>query len=209
MNSERIARAGGWASVIAGVFGAAAAVVLIFIPPAVPETVFSHPLTPEGHLLVQVVFGVHHFVAAYGLWAFWRAGLGGTGRLANITGIGSTVVFALFGVWEIVVGAFGGEPYPTPTTDVIDGVYGTLSLLIAVLLVLFGVAAARARVLGPVTRWFMLGFGVFLIVPGLPLLSMGFVVGRLVIAAWLLILALVGWTMLQWSAQADERIVAV
>lgn len=199
MTAHGIARAGGWAALFAGVFGVVAAVFLIFVPPAVPATVFSYPLTAAGHLLVQVVFGVHHLVAAFALWAFWRAGLAGSTRFAAVTGIVAAVIFALFGVWEVVVGAFGSEPYPSPTTDTIDAVYGTLSLLVALSLVLFGVAAARARVLGPVSRWIVLSFGAFLIVPGLPLLAAGFTAGRLAIAAWLLILAWLGLAMLHWT----------
>jgi uncharacterized protein YhhL (DUF1145 family) len=204
MESFRIARAGGWAALAAGVFGTVAAVVLIFLPPAVPEDVFSYPLTAEGHLVAQVVFGVHHFVAAFALWAFWRAGLAGPGRFAAVSGIASAAIFALFGVWEVVVGAFGNEPVPSPTVDAIDSVYGVLSLLNAVALVVFGIAAARARVLGTVSRWIVFIFGAFLIVPGLPLLFVSFVAGRVVIAVWLLLLAWLGIAMLRWAA-AEER----
>jgi len=202
MESYRIARAGGWTALIAGIFGAAAAVFLIFVPPAAPEDVFSYPLSAEGHVTAQVVFGVHHLLAAFSLWAFWRAGLAGSGRFAAVSGIASAVVFALFGVWEVVVAAFANEPFPSPTTDAIDGVYGTLSLLTALTLVVFGIAAVRARVLGPVSRWSVFVFGAFLIVPGLPLLFISFTIGRVVIAVWLLILAWVGLVMLRWATDA-------
>ncbi|MCS5735550.1 hypothetical protein [Herbiconiux daphne] len=118
MQSHQMARAGGWAALIAGVLGAAAAVVLIFVPAAVPEDVFSYPMTPEWHLVVQTAFGLHHLVAAFALWALWRSGLAGRTRLAAVSGIASAAILGLFGVWEIVVGAFGNEPYPSPTTDV-------------------------------------------------------------------------------------------
>lgn len=205
MESRVIARAGGWAALVAGLFGATAAAFLIFVPPAVPETVFSYPLTAAGHLAIQIVFGVHHLVAGFALWAFWRSGLAGPGRFAAVSGIASAAVFALFGIWEVVVGAFGNETYPSPMTEAIDGVYGTLSLSTAVSLVVFGTAAARARVLGPVSRWLVFAFGAFLIVPGLPLLFLDFVLGRVVIAVWLLILAMVGWSMLRWASRPASR----
>lgn len=201
MEPRRIARAGGWAALIAGLFGTAAAVFLILVPPAVPDTVFSYPLTAAGHLAIQIIFGVQHLVAGFALWAFWRSGLAGPGRFAAVSGITSAAVFALFGIWEVVAGAFGNEPYPSPTTDRIDGVYGTLSLLTAVSLVVFGIAAVRARVLGTMSRWLVFAFGAFLIVPGLPLVFLDFTLGRVVIAVWLLILALLGWSMLRWAAQ--------
>ena len=69
MQSRGYARVGGWAALVTGVLGAAAAVVLIFVPAAVPETVFSYPLTPVGHAVAQTAFGIHHLVAAFALWA--------------------------------------------------------------------------------------------------------------------------------------------
>ena len=207
MSSSRITRAGARAALLAGVLGAVAAVFLIFVPPAVPETVLSYPLTAEGHLIAQLAFGVHHLVAAFALWALWRGGLAGPTRFATVTAIAATAAFALFGLWEVVVGAFGNAPYPSPTTDAIEGVYGTLSLLVAVSLAVLGIAVGRAGVLGPVGRWIVLIFGVFLIVPGLPMLFAGFVAGRVAIGAWLLILAWLGVAMLR-PAMPDTLAVA-
>ena len=195
--SHRIARAGGWAALIAGILGAAAAIFLIVVPAAVPETVFGYPPTPAGHLFVQTVIGVQHLLAAVALWALWRSGLAGPTRFAAVSGCVAAGIFALFGVWEFIVGAFGNEPDPSPTTDLLDSGYATFSILVAVSLVIFGIAVVRARALGGVSRWGVIVFGIFLIVPGIPLLSLGFLAGRVVIGAWLLILIWIGWAMLR------------
>lgn len=205
MSAQRMALIGGWTAVLAGLTGAAGAVFLLTVPPGSPPEVFNYPLSPTAFVVVQVAFGVHHLLTAAALWAFWRAGFAGRGRLADTAGWSAVVTMALLGVWEFVVISANGAPYPSDEIAWIDAGYGTLSLLNGVALVLLGVAAARAQVLAGAWRWIALVIGIWVFVPMTPALLGGFVLGRIVIGTWLLLFALLGWGMLRWAAEAARH----
>ncbi|MEZ3160072.1 hypothetical protein AB1K54_05915 [Microbacterium sp. BWT-B31] len=201
-----MARIGGWAAAVAGITGALGAAFLLAVPPAVPPDVFNYPLSPAAFVVVQAVFAAHHLLTAFALWAFWRAGLAGRGRFADLSGWSAVVVMALLGVWELVVIVGNGHPIPSEQLAWIDAGYGTLSLLSGITLVLLGVAAARARVLTGPSRWIALAMGVWVFVPMLPALFASFLLGRIVIGLWLLLFAALGWAMLRWAgADAAPR----
>lgn len=204
MDVRRIARAGGWAGIIGGLLGAAAAIVLLAVPPAAPEGVFGYPFAPETFVVIQVAFFVHHLVIAFALWAFWRAGLAGPGRFAAWSAISAVTAMALLGVWEVLVLSATGAPYPSDETVWIDAGYGTLSLGCGVGLVLLGIATARARVLAGAGRWITLVSGIYVFVPMLPGLFAGFVIGRIVLGVWLLLFAWIGATMIRWASDIAD-----
>lgn len=199
MNEHRMARVGGWTAVIAGLVGAAAAVALLVVPPQVGADVFSYPLDAAGHAVVQSAFFVHHLAMAFALFAFDRAHLAGPGRFARVSAVLSIVLMIALAVQELVAIAVASAPYPSPETSAVEAVYGLLSLLLGVALVLFGIAAVRARVLAGAGRWSLLAVGVYLFVPLTPAIMAGFVAGRIAIGVWLLLFAWWGLAMVRWA----------
>ena len=191
-----VATSGGWALLAGGATGAASALYLAFVPPAVGEDQFSFPLGVGAFTAVQLFFCVHHLALAYGLFAVWRSGLAGTGRLAAVGGLGAALSMAALAAQELVVIGVAEAPYPSPETDAVGGVYGVLSLLNGAALIVFGVAALRAGRWQGWRRSLLLATGVYVIVPLTPAIMGPFVLARLTIGGWMLLFAALGWALL-------------
>lgn len=203
MDRIRIGRAGGWAGVLAGLTGLAAAVFLLAVPPAVDATLYNYPLSRTAFAVVQTLFCLHHLVMAWALWAFWTAGLAGAGRFAAVGAWSAIGTLTFLGIWELVAISGSGLPYPSEQTGWLDAGYGIASLAVGVGLVLLGVAAVRAGILTGVERWSVLVTGIYVFVPMTPGIMAGFVIGRIVIGVWLLLFAGIGWAMLDWARRAN------
>ncbi|MEU6696310.1 hypothetical protein [Pseudonocardia sp. NPDC046786] len=198
-DSRARARWGGIAAVVAGLTGAGAAVFLVLVPPAVPEGVFSYPLTAAGFAVAQSAFFVHHLVAAAALDCLRRAGLAGHGRGANAAGLAAVVVLVLLGLQELVAIGAATAPYPSPRTDLIEAVYGAISVALAMVLVWLGARVVRAGMLTGAGRWSVLVAGLYVFVPLTPATFGPHVLARLAIGGWLLLFAWIGVAMLQWT----------
>ena len=205
MNTNRIARIGGWTAVAAGILGAAAGITLLAVAPQVSPDVFSYPFTSGGFAAIQSAFFIHHLAMAFALAAFWRAGLAGAGRFATVAAWASVGVMLLLAVQELVAILAADAPHPSPTTDIIEGAYGMISLALGLTLVLYGIAAARARVLTGAGRWALTIVGAYLFVPLTPAIFAGFVAGRIAITVWLLLFAWWGLVMIRWADAAARR----
>jgi hypothetical protein len=180
---------------VAGVLGAASAIFLAYIPSELPEERFSYPLDTGGFTAIQVFFFVHHLALAGGLWAVWRSGAAGHGRHATIGGAGSVVTMGLLAVQELVAISAASASYPSTLADTVGGVYGGVSLLNGVVLILFGVAVLRAGRWTGWSRWLPLILGVYVIVPLTPAIFGPFVLARLTIGLWMLLFAALGWAL--------------
>ena len=178
-DTTALRRTGGWALVLAALTGAAAGVFLAFVPAAVADDRFSFPLTPGGFTAIQVFFFVHHLAIAWGLLAVWPAGYQGRGWLAVVGAVGAVGSMALLAVQELVAISVANAAYPSPETGTVESVYGVLSMLIGVALIVFGIAAARARRWSGWQRWVVLVLGIFVIVPLTPAIFGPFVVASL------------------------------
>ncbi len=201
----RTAHLGGVLAVVGGVSGAAAATVLILVPPVVPATRFSYPLDAAGHVAVQTAFFIHHLVVAAALLAVWRAGLAGRSRWAAASSIAATALMALLGIQELLVVSQADADTTAPTAQLLSAVYGVLTMLLGLALVAMGVAVGRAGVLDPVGRWVVLAAGIYLFVPLTPAIFGPFVVARLAIGGWLLLFAALGGVMLGWAGRERGR----
>lgn len=184
-----------WALVVAGAVGAAGAAYLAFVSPVVADDHFSYPLSADGFAAIQGFFFVHHLVLAWGLYAVWRGGFAGTGRLARTGGWLSVLAMVLLAVQELVAISAADAAYPSDQTDVVEGIYGALSMLNGVALIVFGLAAVRAGRWGG--RWLLLVAGIYVFVPLTPAVFGPFVVARLAIGGWMLLFAALGWTLLR------------
>lgn len=197
MNDRRLVVTGGWAAVIAGLVGAGAAAFLLVVSPVVEPDRFSFPLTATGFVVIQILFFVHHLLVVWALWAFWRGGLAGRGALAAIGGMGSVVAMLALSVQELVAIAAADSAYPSPLTDAIESTYGVITLAAGAVLIVFGIAAARARVLTGPARWLILVIGIWVIVPLTPAIFAGYELGRIAIGVWFLLFTWLGAEMIR------------
>lgn len=200
MNARRWSKTGGWALVAAGGLGAAAAAFLIAVPPAVAADRFSFPLDTTGYITIQIAFFLHHLLVVWGIWGFWRAGLGGRGTLAAVGGLGAVLMMTALAVQELITATAAEAAYPSAQTDTIESVYGVITLGTGAALIVLGIASIRARELSGPGRYIILILGIFVFVPLTPAIFGPFVIGRLAIGAWLLLFAWLGFVMIAWAA---------
>jgi hypothetical protein len=186
-----------WALVIAGATGAAAAVFLAVVPAAVDDDRFSYPLTVAGFTVIQVYFFVHHLALAWGLYAVWRRGFGGAGAWVWLAGALSGLAMTLLAVQELVAISAADAAYPSAETDVIESIYGVLSMLNGVALIGLGVAVAAAHRWRGWRRWTVLALGIYVFVPMTPAIFGPFVVARLAIGGWMVLFVALGWALLR------------
>jgi len=201
---QRHSDAPAWALMMAGATGVASALYLAFVSPVVTDDRFSYPLSESGFTAIQDFFFVHHLLLAWGLYAVWRRGYAGTGGWALTGGALAVLAMTLLAVQELVAISAADAAYPSDQTDVVEGIYGVLSMLNGVALVVFGIAVLRAgRWLGW-RRWVLLGLGIYVFVPLTPAIFGPFVLARLVIGGWMLLFGVLGWALLR-RAPAGAR----
>jgi hypothetical protein len=195
-SDERFVRRAGAVCLAAGVLGAASGVFLAVAPAEVGADVYSYPLAAEPFAAIQVFFFLQHLGLALGLLGVWRARALDGGRLGRSGLAAALGGMALLAIVELVAISAAESPYPSPRTDVLDGLYGVSTTLIGIGLVCAGAAALRGRWRG----WrglLLLGTGVYVFVPMMPALFGPFVLARLAIAGWMLLFAAIGWLLLR------------
>lgn len=185
-------RRGGRLCLWAGLLGAASGVFLAVVPPAVDEDRYSYPLTAAGFVLIQCWFVVQHLGLIAGLVALGRSGAAGARRLGLRLAIGG---LALLTVTEALAIGAADSAYPTSRTDLLDAAYGVSVTLAGIGLIFLGIAIVRARCWSGRSRWLPLATGIYVFVPMFPAMFGGFVAARLAITGWMLLFALLGWTL--------------
>lgn len=194
---EAFVRRAGVVCMYAGLVGAASGIYLAAAPPQVSPDVYSYPLKAVPFAAIQVFFSIQHLALALGLVGVRQApafGAGRRGAWAIWTAVAGMVLLA---VVELIAITAADEKYPSPRTDVLDGLYGISTIAIGIGLVVAGIAVLRA---GRWTGWqrvLLLITGVYVFVPMVPAIMGPFVVARLAIAGWMLLFAALGWALLR------------
>ena len=191
--SANVLTSSGRVCVATGLVGAAAAIFLVLVEPAVDDGRYSYPLSPGGFTAIQVFFFVHHLGLLAGLYGLWRSGAAGTSRLGRWGTAGSMAGMALLTVAELAAISAAKSAYPSPRTDMLDGLYGIASMLIGATLIMAGVGVIRAGLWSDWRRYVPLMLGVYVFVPMTPAIFGPFVLARLAIGGWMLGFALLGW----------------
>lgn len=191
----------GWVCLVAGLLGAASAIFLIVIAPAVGTDRFSYPLSAGGFTAIQVFFFIQHLGLLAGIYGLWRSGAAGSNRLGMW---GAMVSMALLTVTELVAISGANSAYPSARTDVIESLYGITSILIGATLIVAGIAVLRAGRWRGWARYVPLGLGVYVFVPMTPALFGSFTLGRFVIGGWMLGFAVLGWALVHTARRADR-----
>ncbi len=190
--TEVSTRVPGWLCFWAGVLGAASGVFLAVVPPAVDDDRYSYPLTATGFALIQCWFVLQHLGLVAGLVGLGRTEPAGTRRAGVLLAIGG---MGLLTVTELAAIGAARSTYPGPGTGLLDALYGISSVVIGIGLVVAGIAVLRADVWHGWRRWLPLGLGVYVFVPMMPLMFVGFVAARLAITGWMVLFALLGWAL--------------
>ncbi|GAA1554479.1 hypothetical protein GCM10009789_04850 [Kribbella sancticallisti] len=177
--------------------GVAGGLFLIFYPAAVDDGRYSYPLTATGFAIIQLVFCVQHLGLVVLLAALWTSGAAGRSGVGRI-GVGGSVL-AMLGLAAVEVAAISARDslYPSPETDTLDIWYGVTSMGIGVFLILAGIAVLRAKAWSGWPRYLPLALGIYVFVPLTPGILGPWVVARLAITGWMVLFAVLGWTLLR------------
>ncbi len=195
----------GWVCVATGVVGAAAAAFLVLVDPVVSQGRYSFPLSPSGFTAIQVFFFVHHLGLFAGLYGLRRSGAAGTSRLGRWGTAGSMAGMALLAVTELAAISAANSAYPSPRTDMLDGLYGVASTLIGATLIMAGLSVIRTGLWSDWRRSVPLLLGVYVFLPMTPAIFGPFVLARLAIGGWMLGFALLGCAVLKTGREAVVR----
>jgi hypothetical protein len=155
----------GWVCLAAGLVGLASAILLIVIQPSIRIDHFRYPLAPGTFAAAQVWFFVHHFGLLGGVYALWRSGVAGTGRLARVGSWGAIVGIALLAACELVAISATDALRPSGRADMMDSLYGISSILTGITLIVAGVSVIRTGQWRGLRRFLPLVLGVYIFVP--------------------------------------------
>lgn len=187
----------GWLGLLAGVLGAAGAIVLLSVEPAVGRDRFSYPFTPAGFVTAQVWFSIHHLGLLARLYGLWRSRAAGSSRLGRLGCWGAIVGMGLLSIMELVAISGSDAAYPSPLSNLIERLYGIPSVLIGLSLIATGIAVIRSGRWRGWRRGLPLALGVYVFVPLTPALFASYVAARLAIGGWMLGFALLGWAVIK------------
>ena len=200
--SDALVRRCGLVCFVVGLVGAALALLLLAWPTEVDDALLRYPFSEAGFLTVQAVFAAHHLGLVAGVVALSLSGVVGRGRAAR------------GGAWLLVAGTVmltASElltmRYVAWTNEAAYGglmgaAYGISCTVIGLGAILAGIGVRRARVWSGWRAWTPMVIGVAQFVMVTPGMFGGFVLARLVIGAWMLMFAALGWSL---YAEAKER----
>lgn len=185
----------GIACLIAGLLGAGSGLFLLAVEPQVPATRFSFPLSAGGFVALQLWFVVQHLGLLAGQAGLWASGAAGRSRVTTGGHLVALAGMALLTLTELVAVSAAEDPYPSPTTDVLDVMYGVSTIATGIGLVGVGLGMLRHGSWIGWRRWLPVALGVWVFVPMTPAIVAGFVPARLGITGWMLLYAALGWAL--------------
>ena len=200
--SELALRRSGLVSLVTGFVGAALAGVLLAWPTHVDDSLLRYPFSENGFLTIQAVFAVHHLGLVTGVVALALSGAVGTRWWAR------------GGAWLLVAGTLmltGSEllamRYVDWTSDaanegLMGAAYGVSCTVMGIGAILAGAGVLRTKVWSGWRAWTPMVIGVAQFVMLTPGMFGGFVIARLVIGAWMLMFAALGWSLYAESSGA-------
>lgn len=207
MKNSSFVETAGILCLVGAIIGALGGIVTGFMPSTVSPDMYSYPYTPTGFLVAQSVFMLNHVLLLAGILGLAYSGTVGSGLLGR-AGVGVSVVgMAALTLCEIGAMTLAAAPYPSPGTDMMDVAYGIATILIGIGMTLAGVAVARADEWAGWRRYVTLVCGVAVFVVVLPGVFGPFLVARIVLTAWMLMFAALGWALFT-HARAFEAIPA-
>ncbi len=193
----------GLVCLVAGIVGAALALVLLAWQTTVDDTLLRYPFSETGFLTVQVVFAVQHLGLLAGVVALALSGAVGRGLVARIGAWLLVAGTAMLTASELLTMRYVDWTNEAANAGLMGAAYGISCTVMGVGAILAGIGVRRAKVWSGWRAWTPLVIGVAQFVMLTPGLFAGFVVGRLVIGAWMLMFAALGWSV---YAESKDRV---
>jgi len=181
----------------AGLLGAASGIYLAVVRPEVSPERYSYPLESAQFAIIQIWFVVQHLGLLLGIVAFGATGAAGWVWRRRVGQVAAVVGMAWLAITELVAILAARATAASSLTTFLNFNYGISSVLIGVGLVIVGLAVLRTREMHGWRRFLPLVIGVYVFVPMTPALAGPFVAARLAISGWMLLFALLGWTLTQ------------
>jgi hypothetical protein len=194
MSRQFLSRAG-LIGLVTGLLGALSALVMLEWHPQVAEELVSYPFTTAGFYIAQAWFFVHHFGLVLALVALALSGALGNGRF--VRGGAWTAVIGMVGltVSELIAIRYADWPTDLANAGVMGTCYGISVTIIGLGMLAAGIGVLRAGIWRGWRRWTPLAIGIATFAIVMPGMFGGFVIARLAIGSWLLLLAALGWSL--------------
>jgi uncharacterized membrane protein YidH (DUF202 family) len=182
----------GVTTVVAGILGAASAIVVIAWPDQVSDQHYSYPFDTTSYVTAQLWFAVQHLGLFAGLYGLARLAWPRSSRLTR-TGLALTLVgMVVLTVCELLAISAAHALVDTSRANAVDNSYSVPMVVIGLGLVIAGLGLARRPVLAGAGRWLPLTMGVYVFVVMFPAVFGPQVAGRIAIGVWMLMFAALG-----------------
>jgi hypothetical protein len=187
-----------WAGLIgvaAGLLGALSALVMLLWPPQVAENLVSYPFTTVGFHIAQGWFFVHHFGLVLVLVALALSDAVGVGRVGRGGAWAAVIGMVALTFCELLAIRYADWPTDLANAGMMGTCYGISVTVIGLGMLAAGVGVLRAGVWHGWRRWTPLAIGIATFAVVTPGMFGGFVIARVAIGSWLLLLAALGWSL--------------
>jgi hypothetical protein len=185
----------GLVCLVTGIVGAALAGLLLAWPTEVDDSLLRYPFSENGFLTIQAVFAVHHLGLVVGVVALALSGAVGTRWWARG---GAWLLFAgtvMLTGSELLTMRYVDWTSDAANAGLMGAAYGISCTVMGIGAILAGAGVLRAKVWSGWRAWTPMVIGVAQFVMLTPGMFGGFVVARLVIGAWMLMFAALGWSL--------------
>jgi len=181
--------------VVAGIVGAASAIVILAWPDQVSDQRYSYPFSDGWYVAAQVFFAVQHLGLVAGLVGLSGLAWSSSSRATRTGLVVTTAGLVGLTVCELFAIRAASALVDTARANTVDNSYGIPMIAMGIGMVLAGTGLARRPVLTGAGRWALLGMGVYLFVVMFPAVFGPMVAGRIAIGVWMLMFAGLGLSM--------------
>lgn len=196
--SRSVHNAGLWC-LIAGLIGASQAIVLLAWPPQVPDDRYSYPFTSAGFITAQASFFFQHLPLIIAVASMAQLPAVRVSRTARIGMVAAAIGLVVLTLNELVTMVAYDSAADSEIATTVNNLYGPPVILIGAGLVAAGVAllhrGSDAWAGAPWIPTVILSLGVYVFVVLTPAITGSFTAGRLGIGGWMLLFALLGFSL--------------
>jgi hypothetical protein len=180
-----------------GVLGALTVIPMLAWPVESPAGLVRYPFSPETFRTFQTWFFVHHIGLVVGAVGFALSGATGPGRFGRIAAWLAVIGMVGLTGMELFAIQFGEWDNKVASTGTMGAGYGITTNLVGLGMLGAGVSVLRSRIWSGWRRFTPLSIGIAHFVFVTPaVFSNGWVIARLAIGTWMLLLAALGWGLL-------------
>ncbi len=187
----------GLITVVAGILGAASAIVIIAWPDQVSDQHYSYPFSAAWYAPAQVFFAVQHLGLVAGLGGLTGLAWSRSSRTTRTGLVLTTAGLVGLTACELFAITAADALADTGRANAVDNSYSIPMTAMGVGMVMAGSGLARRPVLTGAGRWGLLALGVYLFVVMFPAVFGPMVAGRIAIGIWMLMFTGLGLSMMR------------